>query len=86
MDTTNGLFARTLKLSQHGKSEDDFKPAERLLVTRESNGFAVWYWKGAFERIVAWSLHERDAAITYAVKISYEDVLSAAEKNVVNYL
>lgn len=72
MDFKETLFKRTLvKALRDGADEEQWKMAEELTVTKEANGYALWY-QGRdiiLPRIIGWSIYGKDDVISYAARI-----------------
>lgn len=84
MDLNDKLFQRTLV-----KALWDAKQliAEELAVTKELNGYALWYVGREITepRIVAWSQYGKNDIIAYAVKIGAMDARDLADRGIVEH-
>lgn len=79
----NVLFKRVIKEAVRSDIEDEMRAAVFLVVTKESNGYAVWY-SSSKARIVAFC-NDRDAAIKYAAGIDRETAEEYADESSCNY-
>lgn len=88
MDFKETLFRRTL-VKRHIDERDEEKNlmAETLTVTKEQNGYALWYQGGEIvrPRIIAWSHYNRDDLIAYAAKIDALMARKFAGEGIANY-
>lgn len=88
MDFKETLFKRTLvKQYREGTDEDKWRMAEELTVTKEQNGYALWYQGGEVcqPAVIAWTLYGKDDLIAYAATLSVTMARNWAKKYEVNY-
>lgn len=87
MDLNEVLFSRTLVKEYRDGLEDDWMAAEELAVTKEANGYALWYSGRDIvcpPRIIAWCRGKYDI-IAYAVKIGTLEARDLADRGLVEY-
>lgn len=88
MDFKETLFKRTLvKALRDGADEEQWKMAEELTVTKEANGYALWYQGREIyqPRIIAWSQYNKYDVIAYAVQMDVDRARMFADEGIVNY-
>jgi hypothetical protein len=88
MEFKETLFKRTLvKRYDDPKDEENNKMAEELAVTKEVNGYALWYQglQIVRPRIIAWVSYEKDDLIAYAATLRVLEARDRAEEGSVNY-
>lgn len=88
MDMEMALFRRLL-VRRHIDHQDEEKSllAEELTVTKEVNGYALWYSSDDYPygRIIAWARNSKDDLIAHAVRMHVEEARMRAEEGPVNY-
>lgn len=77
------LFRRQIKDPVKSDIEEEMRPAIIIVVTKEANGYAVWY-SYEHSRIIAFSLN-RDEAIKYAALVNPEEAEQYAMEAACNY-
>ncbi len=88
MDFKETLFRRMLvKNHRDDRDEERSLMAVTLTVTKEQNGYALWYqgptvWR---PRIIAWSQYGKDDVIAYAATVPLTIARANAEEAVCNY-
>lgn len=88
MDFKETLFKRPLvKRHIDHRNEDNSLMAEELTVTKEQNGYALWYEGREITRprIIAWDQYGKDDLIAYAAKLGLGEARNLADEGVVNY-
>lgn len=87
MDLNETLFTRMLvKSYREGTDEEKWRAAEEVAVTKEANGYALWYGGGEFHppRVIAWG-REKNDIIAYAAKIGVMDVRGLAGRCLIEH-
>jgi hypothetical protein len=87
MDLNETLFKRTLVKAHRDQDEEKSLAAEELSVTKEQNGYALWYrGRDIYQpRIIAWSRFEKFDLIAYAVNINLGQARMLADTASVNH-
>lgn len=88
MDFNETLFKRTLvKAHRDNYNEEKNLMAEELTVTKEANGYALWYQGREIyqPRIIAWSQYNKYDVIAYAVQMDVDRARIFAEDGIVEY-
>ncbi len=77
------MFKRLIKNAVRSDDEEKAKPQELILVTQETNGYAVWYQYES-SSIIAFA-RSRDVAIRQAATIDVGNARGRAEESVCQF-